>query len=171
MYSYINEELPEIVSTYFPVSRKNISITGFSMGGHGALISALKTGQFKSVSAFAPMGNPTKSPNWGIKAFKMFLSDAENEGKEYDTTEIIKSGKFHKVPTLIDVGTADQFKEKMLIDNLKEQMIESDYPHLWRTRPGYNHSFWYVSTFIEEHIEFHAKYLNYETLWNFQTYW
>ena len=74
MFTYINEELPALVSTFFPVSRSNISITGFSMGGHGALISALKTGQFKSVSAFAPMGNPTKSANWGVKAFNLFFN-------------------------------------------------------------------------------------------------
>ncbi len=74
MFTYINEELPELVSTYFPVSRNNISITGFSMGGHGALISALKTGQFKSVSAFAPISNPSKSANWGQKAFKLFFN-------------------------------------------------------------------------------------------------
>lgn len=80
------------------------------MGGHGALISALKTGQFKSVSAFAPMGNPSKSANWGIKAFNLFFNNPEVEGKEYDTTEIIRSGNYHKVPTLIDVGTADQFR-------------------------------------------------------------
>lgn len=164
MYSYINKELPELVSTYFPVSRTNISVTGFSMGGHGALISALKTGQFKSVSAFAPISNPSKSPSWGIKAFNLFFNNPEVEGKEYDTTEIIKSGNYHKVPTFIDVGTSDQFREKMLIDNLKEQLIESDFPHLWKNRAGYNHSFFYVSTFIEEHINFHAKYLNWETL-------
>lgn len=134
------------------------------MGGHGALVSALKTGQFKSVSAFAPMGNPTKSPAWGQKAFNMFFKNPEVEGKEYDATEILRSGNYHKVPTLIDIGSADQFKEKMIAENLKEQLIESDYAHSWKTRPGYNHSFWYVSTFIEEHIEFHAKYLNFEKL-------
>ena len=75
MFSYINKELPELVSSYFPVSRSNISVTGFSMGGHGALISALKTGQYKSVSAFAPISNPSKSANWGIKAFKLFFNN------------------------------------------------------------------------------------------------
>jgi S-formylglutathione hydrolase len=86
MFSYINKELPELVSTYFPVSRTNISITGFSMGGHGALISALKTGQFRSVSAFAPMANPTKSENWGKKAFNCFFEKPEEEGRDYDAT-------------------------------------------------------------------------------------
>ncbi len=75
MFSYITKELPDLVSLYFPVSRQNISITGFSMGGHGALISAFKTGAYKSVSAFAPMANPTKSANWGIKGYKFFFND------------------------------------------------------------------------------------------------
>jgi S-formylglutathione hydrolase len=75
MFSYINKELPDLVSEVFPVDRKNISITGFSMGGHGALISALKTGQYRSVSAFAPMSNPTKCESWGIKAFNFFLQN------------------------------------------------------------------------------------------------
>lgn len=86
MYSYLNQELPDLVSAYFPVSRTNISITGFSMGGHGALICALKSGQFRSVSAFSPMANPSKSEDWGIKAFKAFLNDPEAEGAAYDTT-------------------------------------------------------------------------------------
>lgn len=73
MHSYITKELPDVVAKYFPVDRDNMSITGFSMGGHGALISSLKTGLYKSVSAFAPISNPHKSPSWGIKAFKFFL--------------------------------------------------------------------------------------------------
>lgn len=77
MFSYVNEELPNLVSTYFPVSKDNKSITGFSMGGHGALVSALKTGKFRSVSAFAPMGNPSKSSAWGMKAFSMFFKNVE----------------------------------------------------------------------------------------------
>jgi S-formylglutathione hydrolase len=77
MFTYINEELPEVVSSFFPVSKENKSITGFSMGGHGALISALKTGKFRSVSAFAPMANPSKSASWGIKAWKFFFNNVE----------------------------------------------------------------------------------------------
>ena len=75
---------------------------------------------------------------------------------------MIKSGNYHKVPLLIDVGTNDQFKDKLLFENLKDQLIESDVKHTWKARAGYNHSFFYVSTFIEEHFEFHAKYLNWE---------
>lgn len=75
MFTYITEELPDIVSTYFPVDKINKSITGFSMGGHGALIAGLKTGLYRSVSAFAPMANPTKSENWGIKGFNFFFNN------------------------------------------------------------------------------------------------
>lgn len=86
MFSYINKELPDLVSSNFPVDRQNISITGFSMGGHGALISALKTGQYRSVSAFAPMANPTKSEAWGIKGYNFFFQDPKTEGLGYDAT-------------------------------------------------------------------------------------
>lgn len=86
MFTYINKELPDIVSQYFPISRTNISISGYSMGGHGALICALKTGQFRSVSTFSHMANPTQSERWGKKAFKLFLENSEEEGKDYDAT-------------------------------------------------------------------------------------
>lgn len=161
MFSYITKELPEIVSSYFPVAKSNMSITGFSMGGHGALISAFKSGLYKSVSAFAPMGNPTKSADWGIKGYKFFFKDPENEGKEYDSTELIRSGQAHKLPCFIEVGSHDQFKDKLLCDNLKEALLDTEYDHIWKTRPGYNHSFWYVASFVGEHFDFHAKYLNY----------
>ena len=74
MFSYVTKELPELVSKYFPVSLTNKSVTGFSMGGHGALMCGLKTEGYKSVSSFAPMGNPTKSENWGIKGYKFFFA-------------------------------------------------------------------------------------------------
>jgi S-formylglutathione hydrolase len=77
MFTYITKELPEVVSTYFPVDRDNKSITGYSMGGHGALIAGLKTGFYRSVSAFAPMTNPSKNANWGIKAFNFFFNKPE----------------------------------------------------------------------------------------------
>ena len=77
MFTYITKELPEVVSSFFPVDRNNKSITGFSMGGHGALITALKTGNYRSVSALAPMGNPSKSPSWGIKAFDFFFNNPQ----------------------------------------------------------------------------------------------
>eukprot|EP00178_Gracilaria_changii_P000297 TRINITY_DN10374_c0_g2_i1.p1 TRINITY_DN10374_c0_g2~~TRINITY_DN10374_c0_g2_i1.p1 ORF type:complete len:108 (+),score=8.75 TRINITY_DN10374_c0_g2_i1:1140-1463(+) len=107
MFTYITEELPDVVSSYFPIDRNNRSITGFSMGGHGALISAFKTGSYKSVSAFAPISNPAQTYNWGIKGFKFFFNKPEEEGLEYDATELIKRRKAHKVPAFIESGTND----------------------------------------------------------------
>lgn len=86
MFTYITKELPELVSTYFPVDKEIRSITGFSMGGHGALIAGLKTGLYRSVSAFAPMSNPSKCYNWGIKGFNFFFNKPEEEGPAYDAT-------------------------------------------------------------------------------------
>jgi S-formylglutathione hydrolase len=160
MFTYITKELPELVSNFFPVDKENKSITGFSMGGHGALITALKTGSYRSVSAFAPMGNPSKCAAWGIKAFNFFFNNPQEEGLAYDATEILKSGQYNKTPLFVDVASNDQYKDKLLTDNLKNQLIESNYDHIFKTRLGYNHSFWYVSTFIHEHFDFHAKYLN-----------
>jgi S-formylglutathione hydrolase len=159
MFTYINEELPEIVSSFFPVDKNNKSITGFSMGGHGALISALKTGAYRSVSAFSPMANPSNSPSWGIKAWKLFFNSLE-EGDAYDATLLVRSGNYHKTPLLLEVGSNDEYKEKMLVDNLRNQLIEANYDHTFKLRLGYNHSFFYVSTFLHEHFEFHAKYLH-----------
>lgn len=84
------------------------------MGGHGALITALKTGDFKSASAFAPISNPTVSPNWGSKGYEFFFSNPKEEGIDYDATELVKSGKGKKVPLLIEVGSQDQWKKEML---------------------------------------------------------
>uniref|UniRef100_A0A1J3EA08 S-formylglutathione hydrolase n=2 Tax=Noccaea caerulescens TaxID=107243 RepID=A0A1J3EA08_NOCCA len=115
MFTYITKELPDVVSTFFPVDRENKSITGFSMGGHGALISAFKTGAYRSVSAFAPISNPSKNPFWAGKAFNFFLNKPEEEGPAYDATELVRNGNYHKTPLFIDVASNDQFKEKLLI--------------------------------------------------------
>ena len=147
MFSYINEELPQILGDYFHVSYTKRSITGFSMGGHGALISALKTGNFKSVSAFAPICNPTKS-EWGTKAYEQFFSSPE-EGNEYDSVEILKSGKFSKIPVMVDVGSSDPHWNKLGIDAMKSGCHKGDLKVDWRIREGYNHSFYYVSSFVE----------------------
>ena len=159
MFSYVTKELSQVVTSYFPLDATRQSITGFSMGGHGALICAFKTGLYKSVSAFAPMSNPTKSADWGIKGYKFFFSKPEEEGVEFDATELVKNGKACKLPCFVDVASQDQFKEKLICEHLRQALIDSDYEHIWKIRPGYNHSFWYVSTFLEEHFAFHSKYL------------
>lgn len=160
MYTYITKELPEVVSTFFPVSLENKAITGFSMGGHGALICALKSGAYKSVSAFAPISNPSACERWGIAAYKQYFKDFENEGKEWDATELIKSGHKFTVPVLIEVGTEDKFKELLHTENLLAALESSGTEYIHKYRAGYNHNFFYVSTFLKEHFDFHARFLN-----------
>lgn len=118
MYTYITEELPNLVSKYFPISLEKKSITGFSMGGHGALICALKSGKYKSVSAFAPISNPSACERWGRAAYKDYFADPENEGKSWDTVELIKSGNQPSIPVFFEVGTHDKFAELLFYDNL-----------------------------------------------------
>jgi S-formylglutathione hydrolase len=158
MFTYINEELPRIASQHFPVSFSNKSITGFSMGGHGALISGLKTGAFKSVSAFAPITNPTQSA-WGTKAYEEFFGSAE-AGKDWDATSLITSKDFKKVPLLVDVGTADKHHPKLKVYEFVQAVHNAGLKLEFKERDQYDHSFWYVATFIEEHIQFHSQFLN-----------
>ena len=129
------------------------------MGGHGSLISALRGGNFKSASAFAPISNPTNS-EWGIKAFNEFIGENQNEKNLYDSVEIVKSGNFNKLPLLIDVGQADPYWKNLGIEALKEATQKAGLKVDYKIREGYDHSFYYVSSFLEEHFEFHQKYLN-----------
>jgi len=160
MYSYITQELPQIVNTYFPVDGNRISITGHSMGGHGALIAHLKNpGMYKSVSAFAPICNPINC-EWGKKNFEGYLGSVEN-GKGYDATELMRIYKGNEIPILVDQGTKDKF----LYTQLKTEEFyragkERNYPVTVRYQNDYDHSYFFIATFIEDHIEHHAKYLN-----------
>merc|ERR1712226_1646141 len=158
MYDYVTKELPEMVSKLFPVDGSRMSITGHSMGGHGALISHLKNpGKYTSVSAFSPICNPTKCP-WGEKAFTGYLGSVD-AGKAYDATELIKSfPKQNQVPILIDQGAADSFYPNQLLPkNLAAAASESGYkPITIRMQPGYDHSYYFISTFMKDHIAHHA---------------
>lgn len=158
MFTYINEELPRVASQHFPVSFSNKSISGFSMGGHGALISGLKTGAFRSVSAFAPITNPSQSA-WGTKAFEEFFGSAEG-GKAWDSTCLLQSKDFKSVPVLVDLGTADKHHPKLKVYEFVDTAHKAGLKVDFRVREQYDHSFWYVSSFIEEHIRFHSQFLN-----------
>jgi len=154
MYDYITNEIVEILKNEFKV--KKISITGHSMGGHGALVLGIREPDlFESVSALAPIVNPT-NVEWGIRAFKGYLG-ADMEGAEtYDATELIKSGHRFENSILIDQGTADEFLEK----NLKPQNFvkvcgEANLEVNLRMQEGYDHSYYFISTFIKDHIDFH----------------
>ena len=158
MYDYIKEEIVNILKDNFKVT--DLAIMGHSMGGHGALILGLKEKDlFKSVSAFSPIVNPTKSP-WGQKAFKGYLAD-EKEALLYDATELIKTGITRDDKILIDQGRSDQFlEEHLLTENIVNQARESGQKLEVKYRDGYDHSYFYISSFIGEHIEFHLKSLN-----------
>jgi S-formylglutathione hydrolase len=159
MYSYITSELISVINENFPVNNKQ-SIFGHSMGGHGALICALKNpGLFQSVSAFAPICNPTKCP-WGEKNFSEYLGEDRELWKEYDATELV--GKYNGPPLelFIDQGKADQFLEKELLpENLITAAKNAQVPLIYKSREGYDHSYFYIATFVEEHMNYHAKFL------------
>ena len=163
MYSYIVHELPKVVQENFPVLNLEISsIMGHSMGGHGSLTIALKNpDMFRSVSAFAPIANPTLSP-WGIKAFTNFLGNRREEWSKYDASELIRNigiTKFENI--LVDVGSTDPFHigGQLLIENFRSACAESGQNVTIRYQEGYDHGYYFISTFIEDHVAFHAHHL------------
>jgi len=161
MYSYITRELPALVAEYFPVRSDRQGIFGHSMGGHGALVCALRNpDQYRSVSAFAPIVAPIRAP-WGQKAFNGYLGSDQETWKAYDATELVLTQPF-KHPILIDQGTADQFLEKQLMPDVFQQACEKAGQSLiLRMQEGYDHSYYFISTFVEDHIRHHA-----EALWS-----
>lgn len=160
MYSYVNHELPDIINSHFHIDSQRQSITGFSVGGLGALLSYLKnSGNFRSVSAFAPVSHPTEC-NWGKNAFSKFLGSVE-AGRAYDPTWLVQSYHGPKTPILIDLGTDDKFtKEKqLLVNDFLDAAHKSGLKVDFKLREGYGHNFFYIATFMGEHIDFHARYL------------
>jgi S-formylglutathione hydrolase len=154
MESYIACELYHLIVNEFKM--KKISIMGHSMGGHGAITLGLKyPKQFSSISAFSPIVHPTKVP-WGKKAFSGYLGSDENEWKKHDATELIESGKTHPRTILIHQGTADEFLTKeLLTEDIRTGSQELDI----RYAEGYDHSYYFIATFIEEHIKHHAQFV------------
>ncbi|CUB04770.1 S-formylglutathione hydrolase [Marinomonas fungiae] len=156
MYDYVVKELPTLVEEHFPVTDKR-SISGHSMGGHGALICALKNpGRYQSVSAFAPITNPTQCP-WGEKAFTGYLGDDREVWKAWDTCELIATAS-ERLPLLVDQGEADNFLEEQLKPEALEQACEKAGHELTlRRQSGYDHSYFFISSFIDDHLAHHAK--------------
>lgn len=159
MSSYIERELPEIIAANFPVDMSRQGITGHSMGGHGALTIGLRHPRtFKSVSAFAPICNPSAVP-WGQKALAGYLGDDPTAWRQYDAVSLIEDGA--RTPhILIDQGLEDQF----LVEQLKPETLEAACKDAGikltlRTQPGYDHSYYFISSFMAEHIAWHASYL------------
>ena len=156
MYDYISCELPALVAAQFPVDDSRVCISGHSMGGHGALTIALKNpGRFKSVSAFAPICSPLHCP-WGEKALGNYLGDDREAWAQYDTCALLSRAS-ERLPILVDQGDADNFLEEQLQTPLLEQAAqEADYPMTIRMQPGYDHSYFFIASFIGEHLAFHA---------------
>ncbi|MFO8069199.1 MAG: S-formylglutathione hydrolase [Alkalibacterium sp.] len=155
MYDYIIEELTNLVRDEFDLNGPEF-ISGHSMGGHGALVLGLKNPErFRSITAFAPIVNPSQVP-WGMKAFENYLGDDKKTWAEWDALALMKQQAGKKVPILIDQGDADPFYKKELEPaKLVEVTKEKDYPLTVRMHKGYDHSYYTISTFIEEHLEFH----------------
>ncbi len=158
MYSYIVKELPAIIAENFPVRADKQGIFGHSMGGHGALVCALRNQeQYKSVSALAPIVAPLRSP-WVDKAFTKYLGANKEAWKEYDASELVLTANYQR-PILIDQGAADQYLNQ-LQPHLFEQACKAvNQPLTLRFHPGYDHSYYFIATFIEDHIRHHAAIL------------
>ncbi|MCM7391423.1 S-formylglutathione hydrolase [Enterobacter bugandensis] len=160
MYDYIRDELPALIKAEFTVSDR-CAITGHSMGGHGALIMALKNpGKYASVSAFAPIVNPTQVP-WGQKAFTHYLGDDSQKWQEWDSCALMLASRPEDaIPMLIDQGDADQFLDGQLQPAvLAEAARQKDWPLTLRIQAGYDHSYYFMASFIEDHLRFHAVHL------------
>lgn len=163
MDSYVNNEFYQLVLAAFNdiVDPRRVGITGHSMGGHGALVSTLRhPGQYKSVSAFAPICNPTMCP-WGEKAFTGYLGTDKSKWTEWDATELVKKYDGPPLTIFIDQGSADKFyiEKQLLPENLVAACSSAQVPVIFNLREGYDHSYYYIATFIEEHLNFHARIL------------
>ena len=158
MESYIIEELPDLIGKEFAIDRDRQSITGHSMGGHGALTLAMRHPErFRSVSAFSPICNPTDS-DWGKKQFAAYLGSIE-AGKDHDATLLMQERGLG-IPLLTDTGTDDQFGDLLRTERLAEAAAAKRIEVTIRLQKGYDHSYFFVSTFMEDHVNFHA-----ESLW------
>jgi len=155
MWDYVADELPALLGENFAVDLNRQAITGHSMGGHGALTLAMGLpGRFRSVSAFAPICNPSAS-DWGRKQLSAYLGEDEATWARHDATLLMRETGFDG-PVLIDTGTADQFIDLLQPEALAQAVAARRQEATLRLQPGYDHSYFFVSTFIEEHIAFHA---------------
>lgn len=156
MYDYVVKELPDIIEANFPVTQQR-AISGHSMGGHGALVIGLRNQErYSSISAFSPIANPVNCP-WGQKAFTHYLGQDQQAWNNYDASKLIATTNM-QLPMLVDQGEDDSFLEQQL----KPQVLEcaamtNNYPLTLRMQPGYDHSYYFIASFIDEHLSFHAQ--------------
>ena len=157
MYSYVTRELPELIAAAFPVEPARAGIFGHSMGGHGALTIALKNpGYYKSVSAFAPICSPLRCP-WGEKALAGYLGSDRASWRDSDATALIEDRGWRGPALLIDQGASDQFLQSQLKPELLAQACaQAGVALKLRMQEGYDHSYFFIATFIEDHLRFHA---------------
>lgn len=155
MFDYVADELPALVEAHFPVTDAR-AISGHSMGGHGALVVALRNpGRYRSVSAFSPIVAPSAVP-WGQKAFAAYLGEDRAAWAQYDASQLIGAAA-DRLPMLIDQGESDEFLDAQLQPwRLKEAADAAGYPVYLRMQPGYDHSYYFIASFIGEHIAHHA---------------
>ncbi|MFK7878675.1 S-formylglutathione hydrolase [Roseobacter sp.] len=159
MWDYITSDLPTLLERNFDLDMSRQSITGHSMGGHGALTMAMSLpGRFRSVSAFAPISNPTAS-DWGRKQLTAYLGTDETKWAGHDATLLMQENGFDG-PILIDTGSKDQFIDLLKPEALAEATAKRRQQATLRLQPGYDHSYFFVSTFMEEHLAFHADALH-----------
>lgn len=160
MYDYVTEELPGLVEAYFPASNRR-AISGHSMGGHGALVIALRNPErYRAVSAFSPISNPMDCP-WGQKAFSHYLGNDPAPWAHYDASRLMAAANTSAAPpALVDQGEADGFLETQLKpERLRTAAQQSGYPLELRYQPGYDHSYYFIASFIDDHLRFHARQL------------
>lgn len=158
MYDYVAHELPALIAEHFPINGRE-SISGHSMGGHGALVLGLRQpNRYSSISAFAPLVSPSCCP-WGEKALSHYLGNDRDTWAQYDACRLVESG-ISKQELMIDQGAADNF----LQDQLKPELLQAacanaGHPLRYRLHQGYDHSYFFIATFIEDHLRYHAKHL------------
>ena len=159
MYDYVTAELPQLIHANFPVDANRQAISGHSMGGHGALSIALKNPtQYRSVSAFAPIVSPVNCP-WGQKALRQYLGDDTEAWLNYDSVALVQRAT-NPIPMLIDQGAADQFFDEQLKPWLFiEACNKAGYPLQYNLRDGYDHSYFFIASLMDEHLRFHAEHL------------
>jgi S-formylglutathione hydrolase len=162
MYSYLTTELSEVLARHFPADLKRQGIFGHSMGGHGALVLGLRhPGTYGSVSAFAPIAAPSRCP-WGVKAFTAYLGENREAWREWDATELVReAGDLRGRPTiLVDQGLEDAFLDEQLYpDAFEAACAEAGQRLELRRHPGYDHGYFFIASFIEDHLRHHAAHL------------
>lgn len=155
MFDYVTDELPRIIAANFSVDEERQSITGHSMGGHGALTIAMNVPRYRSVSAFSPICNPTAG-DWGRPQFTAYLGEDESKWAKHDATLLMRDVGLN-IPLLVDTGANDQYADYLMTEKFWAATAERRIPATLRLQPGYDHSYFFVTSFLEDHIAFHAE--------------